>query len=90
MFLSPLLVRSFYLRLHLCEPPVSVYLSNNGGGGERVLWVTILGLLQSSTESKSFVDRHGLQIVIYNGNKATKAQILDNVAVSSFPFITHG
>lgn len=53
---------------------------NNGGGGERVLWVTILGLLQSSAESKSFVDRHGLQIVIYNGNKATKAQILDNVA----------
>jgi hypothetical protein len=63
------------------------FFSNNGGGGERVLWVTIWGMLQPREGKKSFVEANKLSIVIYNGSlDVSKEEILENVEVTSFSF----
>jgi hypothetical protein len=90
MFFPSLLVRKkkrilfvlIYANCNFC------LFSNNGGGGERVLWVLIHGLLQETIGNPSFCDSNHLQIVIYNGGKEKrKKQILDNVEVTCSLFM---
>lgn len=55
----------------------SVWLSNDGGGGERVLWRAIDALQQLDTQNK-------IDIVIYSGDKNVSDQdILDKAYVRS-------
>lgn len=66
-----------------------IYYSDSGGGGERVLWVLLKGLLTKTVESRttkkdicSVVDKYDVQIVIYSGETSkSKDDILKNVQV---------
>ncbi len=66
--------------------------SDGGGGGERVLWVMIHGLLSPLVKSRenpevicSIPDKYHAEIVIYSGEThRTKEQILDNVEVKIY------
>lgn len=63
--------------------------SDGGGGGERVLWAIIRGLLTPSVHSRenpnvtcSVVEKYHAEIVIYSGElHRTKEEILANVEV---------
>lgn len=63
--------------------------SDSGGGGERVLWVLLKGLLTNTVESRtakkdlcSVVDKYDVKIVIYSGEASkSKEDILENVQV---------
>lgn len=63
--------------------------SDGGGGGERVLWAIIRGLLTPSVHSRenpsitcSVVEKYHAEIVIYSGElHRTKEEILTNVEV---------
>lgn len=72
-------------------PPVrplilsSCFASDNGGGGERVLWVAIAALLQPSVpDAQALADAKDLQVLIYTGDVGKSIEdILRNVEVRS-------
>lgn len=75
---SPLTGCPAVLLLSLCDSYSCLcYASDSGGGGERVLWIAVHGLLTSSN-----LLRNNGKVVIYTGDSdKSKATILSNVQV---------
>lgn len=62
----------------------ALIVSDNGGGGERVLWMIVYALLSKRNDGNlaALHEIHNFDIVIYNGDKGrSKDQIITNVQV---------